>query len=210
VTHLSVLGLGARPSLGRALATICLSSGLLAAAVGCRSETSAQPPIMLERNMFQQQRYNPQSRSKFFSDGRTMRKPLANTISRETETAPELADGELADGTGYVLSVPEPVLSQLGGMAGSVKRGEERYNIYCRPCHDGSGAGHGTVVKRGMAQPPTLHDDRVRHMPDGQLFATVSRGVRNMPAYNYSIPVNDRWAIVTYVRALELSQAGEQ
>jgi mono/diheme cytochrome c family protein len=192
------------------LAAMCLTGGLTAAAVGCRSETSAQPPIMLERNMFQQQRYNPQSRSKFFTDGRTMRTPVAHTQPREYETAPELADGELADGSGYVLSTPDSVVAQLGGLAGSVKRGQERYNIYCRPCHDGTGSGHGTVVKRGMAQPPTFHDERVRHMPDGQLFATISHGVRNMPAYNYSIPVNDRWAIVSYVRALELSQAGEQ
>jgi mono/diheme cytochrome c family protein len=92
----------------------------------------------------------------------------------------------------------------------SIKRGQQRYNIYCRPCHDGAGMGKGTVVKHGMAQPPSLHEDRVRHMPDGQMFASISRGVRNMPAYNYSIPVNDRWAIVSYVRALELSQAGEQ
>jgi hypothetical protein len=60
-----------------------------------------------------------------------------------------------------------------------------------------------------MIAPPSLYEDRVKHMPDGQLFATISHGVRNMPAYNYSIPVNDRWAIVSYVRALELSQAGE-
>ena len=192
------------------IAAACVGGALLAASSGCRSETSAQAPIMLERNMYQQQRYNPQARSKFFPDGRTMRKPQPNTVARETEIAPELGEGELADGSGYVMTVPDPVLSQLGGMAGAVKRGQERYNIYCRPCHDGSGAGHGTVVKRGMAQPPTFHDDRVRHMPDGQLFATISRGVRNMPAYNYSIPVNDRWAIVTYVRALELNQAGEQ
>ena len=57
---------------------------------------------------------------------------------------------------------------------------------------------------------PSLHDERIRHMPDGQLFATVSRGVRNMPAYNYSIPTQDRWAIVSYVRALEINQTGEQ
>jgi hypothetical protein len=183
---------------------------LLAMGVACRGETSAQPPFQLERNMFQQQRYNPQSRSHFFSDGRTMRKPLDHTIPREMNPAPEISDGELADGSGYVMTLPDPVVVQLGGLDASVKRGQQRYNIYCRPCHDGVGTGKGIVVKHGMAQPPSLHDDRVRHMPDGQLFATVSHGVRNMPAYNYSIPVNDRWAIVSYVRALELSQAGEQ
>jgi mono/diheme cytochrome c family protein len=164
----------------------------------------------MERNMFQQQRYNPQARSKFFEDGRTMRKPVEHTVMREQVPEPEISEGEIADGSGYVLAVPDPIVAQLGGLDAAVHRGEQRYNVYCRPCHDGSGAGQGIVVKHGMAQPPSLHEDRVRHMPDGQLFATISHGVRNMPAYNYSIPVNDRWAIVSYVRALELSQAGEQ
>jgi mono/diheme cytochrome c family protein len=177
--------------------------------LGCRGETSASAPIHIQRNMFSQQRYNPQARSAFFEDGRTMRKPLPNTIPQEMDPDPEVSNGELADGSGYVLSIPQPVLAQLGGLEAAAKRGNERYNIYCRPCHDGSGSGQGTVIKRGMAQPPSLHDERIRHMPDGQLFASISRGVRNMPAYNYSIPVNDRWAIVSYVRALELSQVGE-
>lgn len=178
-------------------------------AAGCRGETSAQPPILPERNMYQQQRYNPQARSQFFQDGRTMRKPVEHTVPQEMNVDPEISDGELADGSGYVLNIPSAVVSQLGGLEAAARHGEERYNIYCRPCHDGAGTGQGTVVKRGMQPPPSLHEERIRHMPDGQLFATISRGVRNMPAYNYSIPTNDRWAIVSYVRALELSQAGE-
>lgn len=186
--------------------TLLVISGL---GMACRGESSAEAPFHIQRNMFQQQRYNPQARSAFFEDGRTMRKPVEHTIPQEMDPDPEISDGELADGSGYVLTVPQPVLAQLGGLEAAAKRGGDRYNIYCRPCHDGSGVGQGTVVKRGMAPPPSLHDERVRHMPDGQLFATISRGVRNMPAYNYSIPVNDRWAIVSYVRALELSQVGE-
>jgi hypothetical protein len=183
-------------------------AGLMA--VGCRGESSAFAPIQIERNMFNQQRYNAQARSTFFEDGRTMRKPVENTIPREMDINPEISNGEFADGSGYVLTVPDSVLAQLGGANGAIKRGQDRYNIYCRPCHDGAGTGKGTVVKHGMVQPPSLHEERVRHMPDGQLFASISLGVRNMPAYNYSIPVNDRWAIVSYVRALELSQTGEQ
>jgi mono/diheme cytochrome c family protein len=177
--------------------------------MACRGETSAQAPMQPQRNMFQQQRYNPQARSNFFEDHRTMRKPVEHTVPRESEPDPEISEGELADGSGYALTIPAPVLAQLGGLESAAKRGQDRYNVYCRPCHDGSGGGQGTVIKRGMIAPPSLHEDRVRHMPDGQLFATISHGVRNMPAYNYSIPVNDRWAIVSYVRALELSQAGE-
>jgi len=189
-------------------ATLVLTT-LSAVTSGCRGETSALPPIQPQRNMFQQQRYNPQARSNFFEDGRTMRKPVAHTWSREQNPEPEINDGELADGSGYVLTVPDSVVSELGGLSAAAERGETRYNIYCAPCHDANGLGGGTVVQRGFVPPPSLHEDRVKHMPDGQLFATISHGVRNMPAYNYSIPVNDRWAIVSYVRALELSQAGE-
>jgi hypothetical protein len=177
--------------------------------MACRGQTSAQPPLVPERNMYQQQRYNPQSRSNFFEDGRAMRKPPEHTFAREMIPSAEVANGELADGSGYVLAVPSSVVSELGGMDKAIERGQQRYNIYCTPCHDGTGSGKGIVIERGMAAPPTFHDDRIRHMPDGQLFATISHGVRNMPAYSYSIPVNDRWAIVSYVRALELSQAGE-
>jgi hypothetical protein len=179
-------------------------------AMACRGQTSAQPPILPERNMFQQQRYNPQAKSKFFEDGRAMRKPVPHTFAREMNPSAEISNGELPDGSGYVLAIPDSVVSDFGGMPKAIERGQERYGIYCTPCHDGTGGGQGEIIKRGMVAPPTFHDDRVRHMPDGQLFATISRGVRNMPAYHYSIPVNDRWAIVSYVRALQLSQAGEQ
>ena len=87
-------------------------------------------------------------------------------------------------------------------------RGLDRYDIYCRPCHDGTGSGRGTVITHSDWQPPppSFHQPRIRQMPDGQLFATITHGVRNMPSYGASIPVSDRWAIVSYVRALELSQ----
>ncbi|HKU37451.1 MAG TPA: cytochrome c [Polyangiales bacterium] len=183
---------------------------LLALAAGCRGETSKEPPIVPIRNMFHQQRYNPQARSAFFEDGRTMRKPVEHTFSREMIVDSEIANGEFPDGSGYVLTTPSAVITALGGPDAAVHRGQERFNIYCRPCHDAAGTGKGTVIKRGMTAPPSLHEERLRKAPDGQLFATISNGVRTMPAYAYSIPVHDRWAIVTYVRALELSQVGER
>lgn len=172
----------------------------------CRGQTSSDPPIIPLRNMYDQQRYNPQAQSKFFEDGRTMRTPVAHTVPREAEIDPVLSTGRSADGYGYVQAVPGVVVERIGSPAALVERGEARYNIYCRPCHDGAGTGQGTVVKRGMVTPPSFHEDRIKHMPDGQLFATISNGVRNMPAYRAQIPVDDRWAIVSYVRALELSQ----
>jgi mono/diheme cytochrome c family protein len=99
-------------------------------------------------------------------------------------------------------------------------RGQERFAIYCAPCHGLTGDGKGMVVckrekmsdpceSRGFPPLPSYQDARLRQMPDGQLFATISHGVRTMPAYGAQIPRSDRWAIVAYVRALQLSQMAE-
>lgn len=184
--------------------------GLLMVVAGvlgaCRGQTSSEPPIVPLRNMYQQQRYNPQAHSAFFSDGRTMRTPVEHTVAREAVIDVAIGTGRNDNGIGYVESIPAAVTGRFGSAAAMVDRGQARYDIYCRPCHDGTGSGQGTVVKRGMVTPPSFHEDRIKHMPDGQLFATISNGVRNMPAYRAQIPNEDRWAIVSYVRALELSQ----
>jgi cytochrome c5 len=181
---------------------------LLLAGVGCRGQSSHDPPIVVLQNMFNQDRYNPQAESQLFADGRTMRTPVAGTVPREREIDPELGQGRLPDDSGYVAEVPQAVARRFGGAQPMLERGLERYGIYCRPCHDGTGAGRGVVITRSNWQPPppTFHQDRIRQMPDGQLFATITQGVRTMPSYAAHIPVNDRWAIVSYVRALQLSQ----
>lgn len=101
-----------------------------------------------------------------------------------------------------------------------MERGHERFNIYCAPCHSVAGDGEGPVSRRAQwlaetlrdqgsagLNAPTLHDARIRSMPDGQLYGVITNGLRNMPAYSQSIPLADRWAIVSYVRALQLNQA---
>ena len=183
----------------------------LLAGAGCRGETTAAAPIVPLRNMHSQQRYNSQKHSDFYADGRTMRPPPAHTLPREVDPELTVSEGRKNDDSGYVLTAPDSVGEHFGSADMMLARGQERYEIYCRACHDGLGTGNGTAVKRGMAQPPSFHDARLRTMPDGQLFATISNGIRNMPAYQHSIPVHDRWAIVSYVRALQLSQpkAGE-
>jgi hypothetical protein len=174
---------------------------------GCRGQESEDSPILLLRNMHRQPRYNSQAASTYFEDGRTMRAPVAGTVSRNRfETNEEVESGVLADQSGYVMTIPQEVPTRFGGAEAMVQRGRERFGIYCTPCHDASGSGNGTVVARGYQKPPSLHDARIRQMPDGQVFATISNGVRNMPAYGAQVPVADRWAIVSYVRALELSQ----
>jgi mono/diheme cytochrome c family protein len=182
-----------------------LAAGFLAA--GCRGGTTKENPIVGIRNMYDQPKYNTQSKSEFFADHRTMRLPVENTVARETELDPEVSHGRLADDSGYVLAIPKPVVDRAGGMTALLERGHERFDIYCAVCHDQTGSGKGMAVKRGMMAPPTFHQDRIRHMPDGQLFATISNGIRNMPAYGIQVAPADRWAIVGYVRALEMSQA---
>ena len=175
---------------------------------GCRGQTSTQPPIVPLRNMFDQDRYDAQEPSAFFTDKRAMRTPVADTVPRERELDSQLAEGRLPDDSGYVSEVPKSIIDKLGGPEIALVRGQERYNIYCRPCHDGTGSGHGAVITRSGWQPapPSFHDERLRGIPDGQLFATITHGVRIMPSYGSRIPIADRWAIVSYVRALQLSQ----
>ncbi len=190
--------------------SLLLAATMIAAtafATGCRGQKSEDSPIVLIRNMYHQPRYNPQSASDFFEDGRTMRTPVEGTVARDRfEENEEISTGRLNDDSGYVLTVPEDVVRRAGGMDALLVRGQERFGIYCTPCHDKTGLGNGTVVQRGYQKPPSLHDPRIRTMPDGQLYATIKNGVRNMPAYGSQVPSADRWAVVSYVRALELSQ----
>jgi mono/diheme cytochrome c family protein len=185
-------------------------------AAGCRGETSKETPFVGIRNMFDQPKYSVQSQSDFFDDHRTMRPVIEGVVAREAEIDPRVASGRLEDDSGYVLTIPQGVVDRAGGMDKLLTRGQGRYGIYCSPCHDKTGRGEGMVAKRAARIPgaaamaPTnLHKDTVRHMPDGQLFTTITNGVRNMPAYGQIVPVPDRWAIVAYVRALEVSQASQ-
>jgi len=189
------------------LATV-FGAALLA---GCRGETSRETPIVGIRNMYDQPKYDIQEPSEFFADGRTMRPLVEGVVSRDEEVDPRLAEGLLEDGTGYVLTVPQESVERGGGMGPLLKRGQDRYNIYCSACHGEAGTGEGVVKQRAAAAgasafvPANLHDERLRHIPDGQLFATISHGKGNMAPYAHAVPVQDRWAIVAYVRALQLA-----
>lgn len=189
--------------------------------VGCRGENSDEPPILLERNMYDSERYNPESYSEFFTDHRTMRTPVEGTVSRDHyEDDPEVATGLLPDKSNYVMTIPTAVAQRSGGPEKLLARGQERFGIYCTPCHGQTGDGKGMVVckrdkvtdpceSRGFPPVPSYEEPRIRQMPDGQLFNTITHGVRTMPAYGPQIPIMDRWAIVSYVRALQLSQMAE-
>ncbi len=173
---------------------------LLAALAGCRGQESDQPPVHLNPNMDSQPRYDPQAESKFYEDRRTMRHPVEGTVARGNFYENEAyATGK--DGEQYIAKMPVPITEAM------LQRGQERYNIYCTPCHDATGSGKGLVVTRGGYPPATnLNEEYSRTMPDGQLYGAITYGIRNMPSYAAQIPVDDRWAIVAYVRALQFSQ----
>jgi mono/diheme cytochrome c family protein len=193
-----------RPSL------FALALTALISASACRGETSAEPPFAPLRNMWFQPRYSNQGTSEFFQDKRQLRPPAEGAVAREMEISPVIGEGRTADGQGFVDTIPVAVVQRIGDMEQLVTRGQNRYGIYCTPCHDGLGSGKGLVIQRAANQafqPPSLHDERVRRMPDGQLYQTIKYGLNNMPPYGPQLPVDDRWAIVAYVRALQLSQA---
>lgn len=178
------------------IATLAIVS--LAALAGCRGGKSDSPPIHFNPNMDTQPRYDPQAEAKFYEDRRTMRAPEEGTVPRDN-----FSDDDAylygRDGEKYVVKAPMPLTED------TLKRGQERYNIYCTPCHDKTGAGNGTVVQRGFAKPTNLQDEYARKLTDGQLYKAINEGARNMPAYGAQVPVQDRWAIVAYVRALQFA-----
>jgi mono/diheme cytochrome c family protein len=192
------------------MATLVASASLL---VGCRGETSKDPPVVPIRNMYDQPRYKMQGETDQFADHRMMRPKVEGAVPREAEVDPEAATGRLPDGSGYVLEIPPRVVDTFGDMDRLLARGKDRYAIYCALCHDATGSGNGLVTAHAVAagaaamKPPSYHDARLRHAPDGQIFATISNGVRNMPPYGYALAPRDRWAIVGYMRALQVSQA---
>ncbi len=192
------------------LSAVALSA--LSAMAGCRGQTSRETPIFGIRNMYDQPRYEVQEESAFFPDHRTMRPLVEGVVAHDQETDPQIAQGRLEDESGYVLEIPKAVITRNGGMQALTERGKNRYGIYCTPCHDSTGNGEGLVKRRAVAAgaaafvPPTFHQDRIRHMPDGQLFATITNGKSNMPPYAAQLRPDERWAVVAYVRALQVAQ----
>jgi mono/diheme cytochrome c family protein len=190
---------------------IALAFAVLASA--CVGAESSEPPVVGIRNMYNQPRYDTQERQPFFADQRSMRPQVEGTVSREMEKGFDVATGRAAQGNKWIANVPRGAIASFGSREALMARGKDRYEIYCAVCHSISGDGKGMVSRRAAALgasgliAPSFHDDRLRHIPDGQIYATITNGVRNMPAYAHNLPVDDRWAIVQYVRALQLSQA---
>lgn len=179
---------------------IILLTAVLVVITACQGQTSKEPPIHLNPNMDKMPKYKAQAESQFFTDGAAMRSPAAGTVAENDLRADEAYyTGKNADGQ-LIAAIPVPVNKDF------MLRGQERFNIYCAPCHARTGEGNGIVVQRGFVQPPTFHSDVMRANPAGHFFTVISQGIRSMPTYKHQVPVTDRWAIVSYIRALQRSQ----
>jgi cbb3-type cytochrome c oxidase subunit III len=148
----------------------------------------------LHQDMGNQPKNKPLSPSDFFADGRSVRTPVENTVSRSS------LDNDQLIVTKESTMFPMPINEAL------LERGQERYRIFCSPCHGIQGDGNGMIVMRGMKRPPTYHQDRLRQAPNGYFYDVITNGFGQMYNYAAQVPPRDRWAIVAYVRALQLSR----
>lgn len=151
-------------------------------------------------DMYNQVKHEPLEPSTFFADGRSSRPLEPGVIARGMLVADD-AVGTGKRGDAFVTELPVELTREL------LDRGHERFNIFCTPCHGLVGSGDGIVVERGFRRPPSYHTDRLRGVPDGQIFDVITHGFGAMPSLRERISVRDRWAIVAYVRTLQLSQA---
>ena len=160
---------------------------IVAALIGCRQDMHDQP------------RYKPLARSEFFSDHRSARPLVPGTVARG-----QLREDQVfftgKEGTEFTRILPLPVSADL------LARGRTQFQTFCAPCHGRVGRGDGMVVQRGFRKPPSYHIDRLRETPVGYYFDVISNGFGAMSDYAAQVPVKDRWAIVAYIRALQLSQ----
>jgi mono/diheme cytochrome c family protein len=151
------------------------------------------------QKMANQPRYDPLESSDFFADGMAARPRVANTVARgELSTNPFLDTGKIdgAEADGFPFAVT----------AAHIDRGQERFNIYCSECHGRVGDGNGMIPSRGFRHPPSFHTAALRNARTGHFFDVMTNGFGSMPPYGTMIPPQDRWAIVAYIRALQLSQ----
>jgi mono/diheme cytochrome c family protein len=159
---------------------------LLIACAGCR------------RDMFNQPYSKPLSKSDFFANQMASRPLVPNTVARgHLHNDPAYFDGTI--GTNLAATFPFPITREV------LQRGQQRYDIYCSPCHGRTGDGNGMIPQRGFPPPPSYHIDRLRNAPVGHFFNVITHGYGIMYPYAERVEVPDRWAIAAYIRALQLS-----
>ena len=174
------------PARARGLSLACLGVIVLLLA-GCRLDMHVQP------------KYLPYEPTNFFSDGRSERQPVPGTVARGQLRVDELLYSGTENGV-ESNRFPFPITRA------DLERGRERFNIYCTPCHDYTGSGHGMIVERGFPQPPSYHIKRLREAPVGHFYQVMTNGFGAMYSYAARVSPADRWRIAAYIRVLQLSE----
>ena len=192
------------------------------ALAGFRGQHSDKPPLQIFPDMKWQPRYEAQHTNGFFADNRSARKPIEGTVplgyvmpgSNYTTSANNFKNATVSGGftnspeyfySGrmgevYGSGIPVPVTGEL------LARGQERFNINCAPCHGATGVGNGIATQYGLNGVANLQQELYRSMPEGQIFNRITYGVRTMGEYGQQVTVEDRWAIIAYIRSLQRSQ----
>ena len=195
---------------------IALGSIPFALAAMARAVPSSHTRIHIIQDMDNQPKFRAQHANPLFADGRAMRPLVAGTVARGQLEADDHYNRGVVDND-WATTFPPQVQVNLD----LVYRGQDRFNIYCTPCHGYAGYGDGMINQRAMdlvnlglngttwVQPKNMHEQLIREQPVGQTFNTITNGVRNMSGYAAQIPTEDRWAIVAYVKALQRSQAAD-
>jgi mono/diheme cytochrome c family protein len=196
------------------LAIFVLAVAVVVGILGFRGTHFRKPPLYIFPDMEFQLKLRPQKENGFFTNGMTSQLHIPGTIARTTplqsangpvypyEDVP-LNTGHITGTTNFIETNPMPITAEL------LKRGQQRFTINCTPCHGATGEGKGITQKIGaMAVVANLHDKRIVELPDGELFFVISNGRNLMGAYGANVTVQDRWAIIAYLRALQLSRLG--
>ena len=173
---------------GRSRARAAVIAAACLVLAGCRQDMHDAPS------------YDPLQATNFFANGAASRPLVPNTVARGQLRADEhLYTGKI---NGQVANeFPMPVTKQV------LDRGQERFNVYCSPCHGRTGEGNGMIVQRGFRQPPSYHEERLRNVPVGYFFDVMTNGFGAMQDYSAQVTVPDRWAIAAYIRVLQLSRS---
>jgi mono/diheme cytochrome c family protein len=206
--------------------TLAFVAVLLVSVMGFRGLRSPRPPIEVFPDMDHQAKYKPQAESNFFADGRADRPIPPGTVPYGRGPGVEVRRNDLGDPVGgefhdpaylraddlhyagknpdgtFARGFPVPVSEKM------IRRGQNRYMIYCYPCHGALGDGNGITKSYGMLVTPSYHDDRLRTMPEGEIFNTITHGKNTMFSYADKLAPDDRWAVVAYVRALQRARHG--
>ncbi|WP_186646155.1 c-type cytochrome [Fluviispira vulneris] len=189
------------PILGAAFLSLVL--------IGCRGQRSKEPPIIPIQNMVEQTSYGPQSQNENFKDGRAYRPQILETVEfGKDKTNTRLYQGKEPESTAqnpvWVKKIPIEINDKV------MQRGQISYNIFCSPCHDYAGDSNGLVTQRagGSIRPSNLHDKERLALPVGKIYDAIHNGVNNwnMPGFASQLSVEDKWAVVAYVRALQLTR----